>query len=283
MLLRVLTFNVWNTQGDERRGELIARELARLQPDLVSLQEVVRDEQRDQLAEILAGSDLQATHQHDVLGRTPRFGERFGGCAVASRRPHEVLEVLDLRTAGSLDVPWATLAISVSLPDGNDLLFLAATTSWRLAAEADRERQVVALSDLDARNRTALPTIIAGDFNASPDSAGIRYLTGRQGLGGRSVHYHDAWEVAGDGAGFTWTHENPNAAGEIEQLVGQPGHRRRVDYVFVGGRDAHPDVSARVKSAELVFDRPVDGVWLSDHFGVLAEIEITLESDRPGS
>jgi len=34
---------------------------------------------------------------------------------------------------------------------------------------------------------TELPTIIAGDFNATPDAASIRYLAGRQSLGGRSV------------------------------------------------------------------------------------------------
>lgn len=51
----------------------------------------------------------------------------------------------------------------------------------------------------------ALPTIIAGDLNAGPDAASVRFLTGRQSLSGRSVHYHDAWPVAGDGPGHTWS------------------------------------------------------------------------------
>lgn len=275
MRLRVLTFNVWNTQGDERRTELIRSEIERLRPDLVSLQEVVREPGRDQLSDLLDGGDLHATHQRDVLGRVPRFGERFGGSAVATRWPHEVLEALDLRLAGSLDVPWATLAVSVPIPGEGDLLFVAATTSWRLAAEAARERQVLAISDLDARHRTELPTIVAGDFNAAPDAASIRYLTGRQALAGQSVHYHDAWEVAGEGPGWTWDPSNPNAAAEIGQIVGQPNHRRRLDYVFVGGWDAHPGAHARVESARLLFAEPVDGVWLSDHFGVLVELEIS--------
>jgi len=60
-----------------------------------------------------------------------------------------------------------------------------------LEAESARERQAVALADLDARTEP-LPTIIAGDFNATPEAASIRYLTGLQSIGGRSVHYHDA-------------------------------------------------------------------------------------------
>ncbi|WP_245505946.1 hypothetical protein [Rhizobium sullae] len=50
----------------------------------------------------------------------------------------------------------------------------------------------MAIADLDMRHRRDLPTIIAGDFNAAPDAASIRYLTGRHSLGGRSVVYHDA-------------------------------------------------------------------------------------------
>ena len=53
-----------------------------------------------------------------------------------------------------------------------------------------------AITDLDARHRASLPTLIAGDFNAAPDAASIRYLTGRQSIAGRSVHCHDAWETA---------------------------------------------------------------------------------------
>nr|WP_246563174.1 endonuclease/exonuclease/phosphatase family protein [Bradyrhizobium liaoningense] len=101
------------------------------------------------------------------------------------------------------DVPWCSLAGTTPIPSEGELLFIAATTSWRLAAESARERQVVALTDLDARHRRTLPTIIAGDFNATPDAASIRYLGGLQSLAGRSVKYHDAWQIAGDGPGYT--------------------------------------------------------------------------------
>lgn len=196
---------------------------------------------------------------------------------MATRWAHRVVEVLDLRLAGAGDVPWCTLAVKVPLPGLGELLFIAATASWRLDAEAVREQQAVELGDLDARHRTDLPTIIAGDFNAAPDAASIRYLTGRQSLSGRSVHYHDAWEVAGDGPGHTWTADNAHTADLLDRIVRQPGHRRRLDYVFTGSWHAHPRARCEIRTAHLAFDRPTDGVWPSDHYGVVVDVDVSID------
>jgi endonuclease/exonuclease/phosphatase family metal-dependent hydrolase len=276
--LRILTINVQNDEGDPRRLGLLNRELRRVDPDVVALQEVVRTAGRDQLGEILEGTGLHGTHQAEALAYAPTWADRYGGSAVATRWPHRVLEALDLRLSEATDVPWCTLAVSVPLPGEGDLLFLAATASWRLDAESARERQALALTDLDARHRGALPTIIAGDFNATPDAASIRYLAGLQSLAGRSAHYHDAWAVAGDGPGHTWTVDNPNTRDVIDQIVRQPNHRRRVDYVFTGSWHGHPKAHCRIRAATLAFDRPVDGVWPSDHLGVVVDVEIGNDS-----
>jgi endonuclease/exonuclease/phosphatase family metal-dependent hydrolase len=69
-----------------------------------------------------------------------------------------------------------------------------------------------------------------------------------------------------------WT--APAAAAEIDQVVGQPAHRRRIDHVFVGSAHAHPQAWARIVAAQLVGDGPVDGVWLSDHAGVLVGLDV---------
>jgi len=112
------------------------------------------------------------------------------------------------------------------------------------------------------------------NLNATPEAASIRYLTGLQSLAGRSVQYHDAWAVAGDGPGYTWVVDNPNASSVIDQIIRQPDHRRRVDYVFIGSWDAHPKAHGRVQAATLAFDQPTDGIWASDHFGVVVDLEI---------
>jgi len=278
--VRVLTINVQNDEGDPRRTGLLNRALRRLAPDLVAFQEVCHPGRRDHLAELIDGTGLYPTHQADVLGPESPDAGRYGGTAVATRWPHRVGEVLQGRPAEAPEIDWSALAVLVGLPKLGELLFIAPTTPWRLDAEAARERQAIEITELDARHRTRLPTIIAGDLNAGPDAASIRYLSGRQTLNGRSVHYHDAWTVAGAGPGHTWTVDNPVAAAEIERVIGQPGHRRRIDYVFVGSAHAHPGAQARIVAARLVADRPVDGIWLSDHAGVLVDLEVRTHPAR---
>jgi endonuclease/exonuclease/phosphatase family metal-dependent hydrolase len=281
VLLRVLTFNVQNGAGELDRAALVGAELRRLQPDIVALQEVGYPGERDVFARMLDGTGLYGTHQGDVLADVPEFADRFGGTAVATRWAHVVLEAVDQRLPEAPRLPWYALAVSVPVPSVGSLLLIAPTSSWELDAEAAREQQAVRLSEIDERHRLELPTIIAGDLNAAPEAASIRYLSGLQSLHGRSAHYHDAWAAAGDGGpGYTWSIDNPRAASEIELIVGQPNHRRRIDYVFVGSAMAHPNARARIASARVVFDRPVDGEWLSDHYGVLVELEVE-PTDRP--
>src|SRR5437868_3652609 len=117
MLVRVLTLNVWNTEGAPERTRLINAEIKRLQPDLISFQEVIRSADLDQMAALLEGLDFTATHQADMQPYTPPFADRFGGAAVATRWPHRRLEAVDSRRIGVDDVPWATLAVSVALPE----------------------------------------------------------------------------------------------------------------------------------------------------------------------
>jgi endonuclease/exonuclease/phosphatase family metal-dependent hydrolase len=164
--------------------------------------------------------------------------------------------------------------VSVQVAGPDEQLFIVPTTPWQLDAESAREHQAIDITDLDTRHRRRLPTIIAGDLNAAPESSSIRYLSGLQTLNERRAHYHDAWPVAGDGAGHTWSVDNPAAAAEIARAIGQPGHRRRIDYVFVGSVDAHPQARARIVAAQMVGDRAVDGIWFSDHSGVMVDVDV---------
>lgn len=155
--LRVLTLNVQNDEGDPRRIGVLNEGLRRINADLVALQEVLRTPVRNQLDELLDGTGLHGTHQADVLAYGPPWADRYGGTPVASRWPHQMVEVLNLRLADAADVSWSTLAALAPVPGEGEVLFIAVTTSWRLGAEAARVRQVVAITDLDARHRTDLP------------------------------------------------------------------------------------------------------------------------------
>jgi endonuclease/exonuclease/phosphatase family metal-dependent hydrolase len=274
----VLTLNVRNDEGDLRRIDMINREIRRLEPDLVALQEVAIAPSAADAQTLLAGTGLDIVHQSDVLSYAMPYADRYGGTAIGIRWAHGPVVTLDQRVAGAPDVPWCTLATTVTVPDVGELLFVGTTSSWRLDAEDARERQALALTDLDARHRAELPSILAGDFNAGPDASSIRYLRGQQSLHGHSVHYHDAWAVAHSSSsdpGHTWTVDNPDAAEEIDAIVGQPGHRHRLDYVFIGSWHIHPGGRAVVADARLVFDQPVDGLRASDHYGLLVDLDVT--------
>jgi endonuclease/exonuclease/phosphatase family metal-dependent hydrolase len=118
--------------------------------------------------------------------------------------------------------------------------------------------------------------VLLGDFDDTPDSSSIRFWTGRQSLGDLSVAYRDAWEATHPGdPGHTFSPENPLVrAGEMPSELG-----RRIDYVMVRCGTHGPSLD--VVDCRRVFDRPVDGVWASDHFGVLADLR--LPSHPPGA
>jgi len=47
-----------------------------------------------------------------------------------------------------------------------------------------------------------------------------------------------------------------------------------VDHVFAGSWHAHPQARCEIRSAMLAFDKPTDGLWPSDHFGVVVDVEV---------
>ena len=86
---------------------------------------------------------------------------------------------------------------------------------------------------------------------------------------------HTAGQVSGPGPGPGPGLPRLSLPTVIEQVVGQGAHHRRIDYVFVGSRLTHPKAQCTIDTAALAFDRPVDGTWASDHFGVVVDLDIT--------
>jgi hypothetical protein len=91
-----------------------------------------------------------------VLDDVRAYADTYGGAAVATRWPHRVVEAADQRLPEDPAVPWYALGLSVPIPDTGELLFIAPTSSWRLDAEASRERQAMNIAALDAHHRAAL-------------------------------------------------------------------------------------------------------------------------------
>jgi endonuclease/exonuclease/phosphatase family metal-dependent hydrolase len=261
--MRAATLNLWGRHGDwEARRKVLIDGFRTLAPDVVALQESVMTTAYDQVVDLL-GEGFHIAHQ----GRRVEEGT---GCSIASRWPFAELREVDLLVTHRVD-PEAfgarTTVAEIDAPDGR-FLFANHKPSWQSGLEHERELQAVTAARFieDMRAGRDLPVVVAGDFDAMPDSASVRFWAGRQSLDATSVCYRDAWELRHPGVpGPTFSSENPLRS------EGWPGDLdRRIDYIFVRANDRGPAYD--VTACERIFDAPVDGVWASDHFGVYADL-----------
>jgi endonuclease/exonuclease/phosphatase family metal-dependent hydrolase len=270
MGIKILTLNVWNTEGPAERQETLRSEIQALDADLICLQEVVRRPDYDQLRFLLGDTGLHLVHDTDLINGTT------WGSAIATR--WKPTSVAARRLAGADSGPTAIAAV-VPLPIGEAMLFLGVKPSYKFTDEAARCRQAVEIAALEEEFRQAAPTVIAGDFDAEPDNECMRFYTGRAPLDGRSAHFRDSWALAGDGGpGHTWTTDNAWVAGAAASGWIQIPHRRRIDYILAGSPENHPDVLSRITSCRIVLDSDPAP---SDHYGVIADLE--LSPHRPHS
>lgn len=256
-----MTLNIWNLSGPwrARRDEIVAW-LRLVEPDIVCLQEVCQHPDGRNQANWLAGAAGLGHHVAYASGSEIN-GYGFGN-AVLSRWPIDASQSQALPDSAA---PEDTNRVVVHART-NGLDVYSTHLAWRLDDGAIREQQVQVLTDwvgATSDPSEAVPPIVAGDFNAEPDSTEIRYMTGLAALGGRSVYFQDAWRVAGgSGPGNTWDNRNEFAVADREP-------DRRIDYIFVGWR---PLCGVGIADARLVCDRALTGVHASDHFGLVAEI-----------
>ncbi len=264
--IRVLTINIWNRQGPwEKRLPLLREGIRALEPDLVGLQEVLHMEGAgpNQAEDIGAGLGY-----HVAFGRAWSIWNTLDlGNALLSRWPIVARQSWPLPVYEGADEGRSLLYALVDAPFGKVPVFVT-HLSWRFHEAAQRALQVRAIDDRAAEvapPATSWPAILMGDFNAEPDSDEIRFLKGLTALGGRSTYWADTFGLVGEGVGHSWSRRNAYALAEREPS-------RRIDYVFTRG----PDRKKRGEplAARVVLDEEKDGVWPSDHFGVLAEISV---------
>ncbi len=263
--LRCLTLNLWGAEPPlNERMAVVAQGLHDLAPDVVALQEVREvPGQLPNQAETLARA---AGFGHVFAPATP-FGGGQEGLAILSRLPIAEHAALELPHAEPKE---RRILLSSRLHNGQGSVWVHTThLNYRLTHGKQREDQVSAIADGVAGRTSDSPQILMGDFNARPEADEIRFLRGLVTLGGRRTYLQDAWERAHPGEpGWTWPRSNPYTA-KLAFL--EPD--RRLDYIFV--TPMRGDGRGIVHSCTLVFDRPgVDSVYASDHFGLLAEIQV---------
>ncbi|NUR72762.1 MAG: endonuclease/exonuclease/phosphatase family protein [Hamadaea sp.] len=272
-VFRVATLNLFGHHADwPRRRDVLRTEFLRLRPDLVALQETVETAYSDQASEILG----EGYH----LVRQPGATADGCGASLASRWPLGEVRHVDLHVTERVDaaVGWigsATLAeVEAPEPIGR-LLFVHHKPSWEVGLERERELQAVttarAVLELAGDTRadgSPRHVILAGDFDATPDSASVRFWTGRQSLDGLSVCYRDAWESLHPvDPGYTFTPRNRLVlAGDMAQPL-----PRRIDYIMVRCGPHGPTAAIVACSLFGIGDATGPG---SDHYGVVAELAV---------
>jgi len=238
--LRVLCYNIHYGQGTDGRYDLerLAAVINKAKPDLVALQEVDVGVKR-------SGRIHQARRLAELTGMAVRFGPTqhyeggLYGNAVLTRLP--ILDVVihplpyTESTPQRVTYPRGAVAVTVRGPDDQPLRFVS--THFQHNVPEDRLAEAKAINKLFVGD-DKMPTILAGDMNAAPDSEPIRELL---------KHWSNATDEPA----------SPTAPSTKPTF--------RIDYIFY-----RPATMFRVLNAEVVAE-PI----ASDHRPVLAVLEVS--------
>ncbi len=239
--LRVLCYNIHYGQGMDGKYDVarLAEVIKKTQPDLVALQEidvwVKRSGRVHQIQELAKLTGMQAR-----FGPTQHYEGGLFGNGVLTRLP--ILDVLiqplpyTESTPEKVTYPRAAIAVTVRLADGSPLRFIS--THFQHNVPADRLAEAIAINKYFAKPNDIIPTILAGDMNATPDAEPIQELNKK-------------WINAID------KEASPSAP--------SPKPRSRIDYIFY--RNAP---KLKLKQSEVIPEK-----MASDHRPVFAVFELS--------
>lgn len=232
--MRLISFNIWGAFGPEpeKRWRLAAREIAKLAPDWVCLQEATDP---DWLKDLARASDLKVIESDcaqtglAILGKTPV--DASGLVPYPFQSPVE---------SYFRKIQWAVIP-------GSKPWFLANThLSWKPTDEATRARQAEFMQKFAESKH--LPALLCGDFNCEYSTPALASL--------RAAGYCDSMS----GCELpSWDNANPWIR---THTVVFPD--RRIDLVLLG-----KNFPLELVSADLALNKPdSDGRYPSDHYAV---------------
>ena len=244
--LSVVTLNLYHDKDDwPKRRTQIVETLARLQPDVIALQEVLQHEALPNQAQWLA----QELGYHwyfisvDAEDRVRRYGNALlTRHPVLARGQQRLNPLEDSRTAGFVRIRLQGQPVNVYVTH------LHHTDEGK----AQRAQQIDDLLAFIHASSEDIPSLVAGDFNTAADSTELDRLR-REFI---------------DSFGLLHPQATPEAASTLNPAYFPVPER--IDHVF------HQRDRFQPLSAELLFSQPdAQGTWASDHRGVLASLRVT--------
>lgn len=244
MTLRVLTYNIHHGEGADGKFDYdrLAAIIKSVEPDLVALQEVdVKTRRSSGVDQAAVLGELTGMH-HYFAEAMPYQGGSYGE-AVLSRHPIVARYTHKLR-ADAEQEPRAVAVVSIEPWQQFPMRVVFGGTHLCHQSGATRLRQVRSIVGNRAYDGSA--TILAGDFNFTPDSEPYRVMIA------------SGWADAAA------------AVGDPRPTVPADDPQQRIDYVFLRPANAWRVVEVRV------LDEPV----ASDHCPVLVVLEYIAPSRR---
>ena len=250
--IRVVTYNIHHGEGTDKKIDLprIAKRMLAERPDIIALQEVDQQTRRsgnvDQPAEFAKLTGMQV-----VFGRNIDYDGGGYGTAVLTRLPIRSSESVKLKSFydSTPQHPEQRGVQVLELGEKGEpgMLFLCVHLDYRPAQE-ERLNSARTINEL-IKQRGGVPALVAGDFNAMPDSETIR-------------EFEKEWRVAGKpAAGAGQDRANPPA-----EILTFPSSQplRQIDYVMYRPADCWQVEEVRV----------LDETVASDHRPVLAVLRL---------
>jgi endonuclease/exonuclease/phosphatase family metal-dependent hydrolase len=258
--MRVMSWNVWWRFGGawrEREAGIVGT-VRDVRPDVLGLCETWAGDGTTQprlLADRLGGFDAAFTPTSlPPVPHPPEEPSQAGvqmGVGLVSRWPILGAEVHELPHPQRAGPPPTALSAVLERPGGR-LRVIVTCLEWETWYAGDQLAQARAVAEL--AEASDLPVLVLGDLNAAVDQAEMAPML---------AVLTDTWVAGGgDPAAVTLSSAVPEAPVEAVKQID-----RRIDHILVRG-------PFTVERAFLAGDKPVGGLYPSDHFAVVADVEI---------